>query len=230
MRNIYVIRHGQSMANIDPAVYKTTSDHAIPLSEHGHEQAKSAGVALRNLIEIETDSKIRLWTSPFLRARQTSHHIYDAVSEKFSQIELRENVNLCEQQFGLLNQLSTDEINKYYPFILDHYNLRVKQGGKFWARVPLGESRFDVALRVQQAFTMFYRDADRNGIEDLIVVCHGSTMRAFIMMWLHLPFEWFEQEENPNNCDIFHIHQDSVEKSKYIYRTPSFSAFLDMKN
>lgn len=220
MRNIYVIRHGESIANIDESVYKTIADHAIPLSENGHLQARRAGSALSSLLCIDTHSKIRLWTSPYLRARQTSLHIYEAIQSKYPQIELRENVNLCEQQFGLFSNLSTEEIAKHYPFVLEQYNLKVAQGGKFWARVPLGESRFDVALRVQQAFSLFYRDAELNGIEDLIIVCHGSTMRAFIMMWLHLPFEWFEKEENPNNCDIYHIHQDSVAHSKYIYRTP----------
>jgi 2,3-bisphosphoglycerate-dependent phosphoglycerate mutase len=64
----------------------------------------------------------------------------------------------------------------------------------------LGESRFDVATRVHQSFGTFHRDATRHGINHLIVVCHGTTMRAFVMMWMHYPVSWFEAEHNPPNC------------------------------
>jgi len=33
--------------------------------------------------------------------------------------------------------------------------------GKFWARMPLGESRFDVALRVHQFFGTLHRELDK---------------------------------------------------------------------
>ena len=58
--------------------------------------------------------------------------------------------------------------------------------GRFYAKVPLGESRMDVCLRVKQFFGTIQRDATRHGITDLIIVSHGVTIRAFLMMWLHL--------------------------------------------
>ena len=45
------------------------------------------------------------------------------------------------------------------------------------------------------------RDAEE-GVENVVIVCHGVTMRAFVMMWCHLTPEWFEQEPNPRNCAI----------------------------
>ena len=33
--NIFLVRHGQSMGNLDISLYKTTADHAIPLSDLG---------------------------------------------------------------------------------------------------------------------------------------------------------------------------------------------------
>ena len=49
--------------------------------------------------------------------------------------------------------------------------------------MPLGESRFDVAIRVHEAFGTFHRDAERNGVRNIIIICHGVTLRAFVMMW-----------------------------------------------
>lgn len=53
-----------------------------------------------------------------------------------------------------------------------------------------------------------------HGIRDVIIVSHGSTLRAFMMMWLHLNPEvriktsnlilkkWFEVEPNPKNASV----------------------------
>lgn len=68
--------------------------------------------------------------------------------------------------------------------------------------MPLGESRFDVCKRVHQAFNTLYADARKHKISDIVVVTHGVTLRAFLMMWLHFTPEWFEKEQNPHNCGI----------------------------
>ena len=95
-----------------------------------------------------------------------------------------------------------DELPKKYPNEHEHYAKQEAFEGRFWARMPLGESRFDVATRVHQAFGTFHRDNDDHGISNIIVVCHGVTLRAFTMMWLHRTPEWFEAEPNPKNCAV----------------------------
>jgi len=55
---------------------------------------------------------------------------------------------------------------------------------------------------VHQAFGTWHRDAERHGIEDLVIVTHGVTARCLVMRWPHLPFEWIEKERNPKNCSI----------------------------
>ena len=124
--------------------------------------------------------------------------------------DYREHVNLCEQQFGLFDGIPDDELPSRYPAESAHYAKCVAQGGKFWARMPLGESRFDVAVRAHEAFGTFHRDAARRGIRRLAIICHGVTMRAIVMQWLHLPYEWFDAEANPRNGAIRHIsdHED----------------------
>jgi 2,3-bisphosphoglycerate-dependent phosphoglycerate mutase len=86
--------------------------------------------------------------------------------------------------------------------------------------MPLGESRFDVAVRIHQAFGTFHRDAERHGVRNIVVVCHGVTLRAFVMQWLHKPYEWFDQQKNPGNCDVYHIAGEGVPDRGYVYRAP----------
>jgi len=48
IENIYLVRHGESLGNIDQLAYKTTPDHNILPLEKGLRQAIAAGIALRN--------------------------------------------------------------------------------------------------------------------------------------------------------------------------------------
>lgn len=224
--NIFLVRHGESQGNVDKNIHATTADHAIPLSDRGKEQAARAGQFLRQYIE-ETDHRIniktkhgfhpglstRLWTSPYLRTRQTAELIKGSLGDILR--DSREHVNLCEQQFGLFDGVPDEELPVRFPLEHAHYKKNEDHEGRFWARMPLGESRFDVAVRVHQAFGTFQRDADKHGIENIIVVCHGVTLRAFVMQWLHYSPEWFENARNPKNTAIYRIAEG--EDMGYIY-------------
>jgi broad specificity phosphatase PhoE len=220
---ILLVRHGESEGNVDRTVHSKMADHAIPLSERGHQQARRAGEflgkwftdneasivmsnPLQPLVHVGSGKlPFRLWNSPYLRTRQTANGILTAIKETTGAVPcwgVREHINLAEQQYGLFDGLDDDELTDQYPKEHEHYQKCEAAGGKFWARMPLGESRFDVAVRVHQAFGTFQRDADRHGIDTLVVVAHGTTIRAFVMQWLHLSFEWFEKEPNPKNCSI----------------------------
>lgn len=193
---IYLVRHGESMGNVDKTVHRRLPDHAIPLSDRGVRQAKAAGKAFWDQWQC---SPFRLWTSPYTRARQTADAFLEVAKPKFGR---REHILLAEQQFGLFDGLSDEELAVQYPAEYAHYEKCASKEGRFWARMPLGESRFDVAQRVHQAFGTFHRDAERHGIQNIVVIAHGTTIRAFVMQWLHLPYEWFEREPNPRNCSI----------------------------
>lgn len=198
---ILLVRHGESMGNVDLTLYRRLPDHRIPLSPKGEEQAIEAGKAIRRFYEDKQPEHIRLWTSPYMRTRQTADGILAGAGEGLI-TDTREHINLCEQQFGAFDGIPEDELPARFPDAWARYKLLEEHEGRFWARYPEGESRFDVAVRVHEAFGTFHRDHERHGVSDIIVVCHGVTLRAFVMQWLHLPYEWFERERNPRNCGI----------------------------
>lgn len=205
---ILLVRHGQTPANIDKAKLLEVADHAIPLSDLGHRQADADGLFLDTWIDQNWPGiKPRIWHSPYLRAAQTTQGIATHLGDRVESI--REHVLLAEQQFGLFDGLTDEQCAERYPEEWAHYDRCERFNGRFWARLPLGESRFDLAQRVHQSFGTFHRDAERHAIEHLIVVCHGATLRAFVMMWLHLPVAWFEAEPNPKNGAIRHLIDDA---------------------
>jgi 2,3-bisphosphoglycerate-dependent phosphoglycerate mutase len=238
---IFLVRHGQSRANLDWEENRRVADHAIELSEEGKEQARAAGDFLARYFferlsigEPWKTRPIRLWYSPYLRCRQTAAEIeavcrlprvapdFDRTTWKIGALygeketcfhparrdgdswflDAREHLLLVEQQFGIFDGLSDDERRKKYPDEQAYYEKCKRFEGKLWPKMPLGESRFEVCQRVHQAFGTFHRDARKHGIDDIVVVGHGTTNRAFVMMWLHLPYEWMHEESNPRNCSV----------------------------
>ena len=194
------------------------ADHAIPLSERGRGQARQAGRRLDAHFRERFGSPqerppIRLWVSPYKRTRETGEGILEVAGAWLK--DSREHVLLCEQQFGLFDGIPDEELPVRFPNEAAHYDKCCRFEGKFWARMPLGESRFDVALRVHQAFGTFQRDAEAQDIHDIVVICHGVTLRAFVMMWCHRSPEWFEDEPNPANCAI-RLIEDSEDRG-YVF-------------
>ena len=204
---ILLVRHGESLGNLEPGHYLEVADHSISLSPAGFDQADASGAFIAKWVESHWFGQhVRMWNSPYRRTRQIAARIEGALGDLLT--DRREHILLAEQQFGLFDGLTDEEAAERYPDEWAHYARCERFDGRFWARLPLGESRFDVAQRVHQALGTFHRDATRHGVERLIVVCHGTTARAFIMMWLHHPFEWFESEPNPKNCSVRLIDDD----------------------
>lgn len=209
---LLLVRHGFSKGNEDVKTHHSLPDHIIPLTDKGYEQAHEAAGKIQKYLQEKYEGvsaasphhKVRMWTSPYLRTRQTADVIQQQALWKDGSsvvMDRKEDVSLCEQQFGLFDGWSDAELKEKFPNEHAHYTKCEKFEGRFWARMPLGESRFDVSLRVHQAFGSWQRDV-KDDIKTIIVVSHGVTIRAIVMRWLHLPFEWFEKEPNPKNCSV----------------------------
>jgi len=152
--------------------------------------------------------KCRIWTSTYKRARQTAELIKEEAGDWVT--DIKESMFLVEQQFGLFEGVdwANGSVDEIFPQELAHYNKCATFGGRFWARVPMGESRFDVCRRVYHTLQPIRDD----GIEHVIIVSHGVTLRAFVMCYFNKTPEWFEEEPNPSNCSIKLISKSNEEK------------------
>ena len=209
---IFLVRHGQSNANVDWSENIRKADASIELTDRGHTQAKACGKALAARFKqmfgtCRDNVKIRLWHSPYKRAVQTAQHIFDAckldtIGDSWFTGGMREHFLLYEQAHGVYDGLSDEERERDYPAEWAYYQKHKKDGHKVLAQMPLGESRIQVATRIHQAFGTFHRDNDKHGIDNLVIVAHGTTNRCFAFAWLHKPLAWLETEPNPLNCSI----------------------------
>ena len=136
-----------------------------------------------------------------MRTRQTCDEF-----NKFLRIQdIREDITLSEQQFGLFDSVPEEEWETRYPNEFFEYKRQCSNYGKFYARPHLGESPFDVAIRIHQFTGTIYRDFEKHGIDTLFIFTHGPTLRTFLLRWFHYSPEWYQGEKNPKNCWIREI-------------------------
>ena len=204
--HIFLIRHGESIANAGDNYINRVPDHLVSLTERGKEQARENGEWLANYCrENHIDlSKARIWRSPFLRTRQTC----DEFNKYLNISDIREDITLTEQQFGLFDAMPREDLKTMYPAEYAEFERQLANYGKFYARLPLGESPFDVAIRVHQFMGTIYRDYEKHGVDTLFIFTHGTTLRAFLLRWFHYSPEWYHEEHTPKNCWIREIRDD----------------------
>jgi 2,3-bisphosphoglycerate-dependent phosphoglycerate mutase len=153
----------------------------------------------------------RLWYSPYLRTKDTAAGLIEGMGNKSDVFrDMRRHIFLTEQRFGLFDGLDDAERAAKFPVEFADFQKWAENGGKFYARNPQGESRYDVCLRVHSFFGTIIRDAEKPSapVPSAFIVSHGTTIRAFAMMWLHKDPEWFDAEKNPNNCSIRWLARD----------------------
>lgn len=201
--HIFLIRHGQSMGNTGENYVPRIPDHLVSLTETGKQQAREAGEFLADYCKAKQIdlSRARIWRSPYLRTRQTSEEFNRSLGIS----DIREDITLIEQRFGLFDAVPDEEWEATAPEAYREYQRQVQNQGKFYARLPMGESPFDVAIRVHQFMGTIHRDCEKHGVDTLFIFTHGTTLRTFLLRWFHYSPEWYQAERNPKNCWIREI-------------------------
>ncbi|KAK4440378.1 Phosphoglycerate mutase-like protein AT74H [Sesamum alatum] len=197
-KRIILVRHGESMGNKDEGMYGILPDHSIPLSPQGMEQAKQAGILIRQLLDHDsTKWKVYIYVSPYERTRSTLREIGRAFP-KNKVIGAREECRVREQDFGNFQDAKKMKQLK---------EIRNKFG-RFFYRFPEGESGADVYDRVSNFLESLWRDIEMKrfpqevGEEvNLVIVSHGLAIRIFLMRWFRWTVGQFELLKNPKNCE-----------------------------
>ncbi len=223
---IFLIRHGQSLGNVNDNIYADVQDHNVPLTDIGREQSRAAGKFLKEYFASRKDLKnkkkhVRVWYSPFKRAVETKDELLNVFGSEHIEA-VRENHILREQNFGIFSDIPNEEDQKKkFPEEFKKYQRCRDTNGKFYAVPPDGESRAEVADRMQIFVSQLIRKHEEDGVEDFFIVAHGVTNRAFEMVFMPgRDVAWFEKEPNPGNCDIMMIEGelDKGFTATYIYK------------
>ena len=195
---IKLIRHGESEANtgkMDPFKQK---DASIPLSDLGNEQAKNAGALIgKNFIQ-----SALVYCSPYKRTRETMHGIIEGAGLESNDIKIYEDPRLREVDMGYGDPEEQHELRKIH--------------GWFYYRFEGGESPADCYDRTSAFLESLMRQVERSNKNNVLIVCHGLTLRCFVTRYLHLTVEQFEEMHNPDNCEITTIsYKDDINNAVF---------------
>lgn len=164
---IHIIRHGQTEFNTERRLQGALP---VPLNDRGRQQSHALGRCLQGW------SIDAIYTSPRARAKETAHIIGGYLEQT-----VVEDERLAEIAFGDFEGHTFAEVARLYP---DAYKKWESSYRSY--RVPGGESRLDVQLRMQAAWRDITSADD--GHSTAAIVGHSSAMMIFLAsMFAFLP-------------------------------------------
>jgi broad specificity phosphatase PhoE len=188
-QRILLVRHGESTANVAAAEAERAGLEAIDveardadvrLSDLGREQAATLGDALREKLGADWQRTARVWSSPYLRARETAR-IATGAAEATEATAATDpggiliDERLRDRELGIIDALTSVGVDARLP----GEAARRRWLGKFYYRPPGGESWADVALRVRS----FLRDAETHD-GPTVVFTHDAVVSLFVYVLL----------------------------------------------
>jgi broad specificity phosphatase PhoE len=164
MTYLWLVRHGQTDWNVQGRWQGQTPD-APPLNAAGLAQAQALAEQLADQVARDGTAFAAIYSSDLLRARQTAEIIARRLG-----LPVQLDARLREVHLGVWEGMLGDEVALRYVAELDE-----RRRDPVHSRPPQGESIYEVAARVGQAFDAIAR---AHPDQHVIVISHGLTLAA----------------------------------------------------
>lgn len=188
---IYLIRHAESLQNLDDGSSKDYENYYFPITKFGAQQAQATGSALAKIIR-ERGQKVEMWFSPYTRTTQTKDLILKALGRDATRWfpEISEHYGLREHYYGKYDNLGITEAQRAATEQeLAQYEKEKQSLGFFKARPPGGAETFEeVAARVKRFVDAHVYDDN----QDLVIVSHRHTLQVMRMLLEGKDQKWLE--------------------------------------
>lgn len=167
-RRIFLVRHGQTRQH-DEKMFIGRYD--VPLAAGAEKDITAMAEQLRkqNITETAGQGRLKIYTSPLLRAKQTAEIIIDTLGKE--EVELCIEEDFQEISLGAWDGIPVREIKEQFP---NEYERRgndmfaFKTGNK-------AENFYDVQYRAVKALRKILKaDSSR----DIVIVSHSAVIRA----------------------------------------------------
>lgn len=205
-KRLILIRHAESLGNVDMETYSRMADHRVPLTSRGKSQALNAGVALRAMLGNES---LMFYVSPYRRSIQTMEYLIQGGEFDQEHCFVQEDARLREQDWGNLQNVAE----------IEQCARDRKDFGSFYYRFPNGEAGSDVLIRVDSFLSSIFRHwRSGKSQENMIVVSHGITIRLFLMLFFKWTVAEFHLLWNLENCQM--VILERTDTGSYRLNTP----------
>lgn len=167
MKNLYLIRHGETELNITKVYYGSTD---CPLTQRGRKQSQGLALTFKN---IKVD---RVYTSPLIRAKDTADIIFSSGQDLVIDSRLK------EMDFGQWE-------GKHYTDLAGDETFELWQ--REWKNTPApgGESFNDLTRRVED----FWQFLKKTTEDNVAIVGHNAVLMLLLPTILSLTPEqgWY---------------------------------------
>src|SRR5574344_211272 len=224
MKKIILIRHGQSIWNLENRFTGWTD---VELSANGIIEATNAGELLKTS-QINIDIG---YTSVLKRAKDTMKVVQDVLGQKFP---VYESYKLNERHYGALQGLNKAETAKKYgdeqvliwrrsaetrPPLLEQSDSRNPAFDSLYKGIenlPLGENLIDTKARVVDYYqNVICPSLHQN--QNVLIVAHGNSLRALMQHLDNISNQEIMKLEIPTGKPIVYELTDNLEVIKHYY-------------
>lgn len=208
VRNLFLVRHGESIGNSHEDDYRALPDSKLYLTQKGVSQIHDTGKFLKDFIDNnEIDTKYsKMFVSPYTRTRQTAEVLNDHLRIK----DVTVDDLLSEMQFGLYYNL--EYYSQDFPSLEEHYKLDKRINGDFYSRCPGGESSFDCYIRQRMFADVLDKSFHDNKYNTIVIVGHGIALTLLRKALFNYDADWFSFSLLPDNGSIQHITYNTLSR------------------
>jgi len=215
---IYLVRHGESEANVNLNIAKIKPDYNIALTAKGKRQSKKTAKQLSKLLAENGylsdwasmdnfNPPVVIWYGPYIRSRDTaeiiSNNLFEYGDNNYPiQHEKIEHLLIHERKFGLFDGYSDEEARDKFPIEYQSYKKHKDMYDEFWVKIPFGESVADVAQRANQVLHDIKIHNIENKTEHHVIIGHSIFNRAFEIMYNRLHFNKYYDLKEQDNGEI----------------------------
>ena len=210
---VYLVRHGESLATLDPTLFGRMDPRKVPLSVWGYEQTRDVGEFFRKRYTQDghyIGKKLRFFYSPHLRIVQSKDGIIETLGKDLV-AGATEDEALREREHGEFDGLDEAAQQKRSPEIFAKLHSEQSEL-RYKTRMPGGESVEDVALRLNDFMDRIL--AHPHPDEDIVIVTHGGNCRSLEDHHFSPNAVWLENEAIPKTGDVIEIYKDTGSELK----------------
>jgi broad specificity phosphatase PhoE len=192
---MFLMRHAESVEDIDNAVYERVPDHAIDLTVEGRSQAMKAASEITGRIGVSRS--LSIFCSPARRAAETAEIIAARIRSTTTRavhVQCRADGRLAKQDWGSVTVATREQ----------HMRKRYEAGAMNY-RFPDGESGWDVAIRMRSLIGELTAWSTVSPSDSAVMITHGFTVRVALMILLDWTEAELEQYANPPNCFLAEV-------------------------
>lgn len=186
---LYIVRHTQTTGNIDKRLTGRTD---YDLTEEGITYADRL---TEKLSKVKFDIA---YSSTSARTSKTIKKLAD-----LNNLNIIEDEDLCEMNFGAYDGMTWDEVNKINPRVK-----QIQDKINHICEIPDQESMEDVTKRM---YKKMLEIAHENIGKTILICSHGVAIEAFLRQITRIPFSENREEYSQKNTSLNIVEYDDEE-------------------